>query len=448
MNPSNENVVAAPIAESERLQTLDVLRGVALFGILLMNITGFGLPFAYSDPTNYGGATGANLWAWITTMMVFEGTQRGLFSILFGAGFVALATRRESAGSADAADLHYRRMMLMVVFGMIHSYLLLWRGEILFFYGMVGLFLFPLRKLSTKVLLIVATVGFAISAVWTQGERLAAITKHDKFVAAEAVKAAGGKLAKAQEGEISAWQDALAEAKPDAEKIQKNIDAHQGSYLDLVAYQAPGTANWESWQFYRHFFDYFSMMLIGMALFRGGVLTLAREPRLYWLMLVIGYTVGLTVNYWETRTVIDSGFAVLAFLQTKVTYDLGRVAMTMGHLGLLLLFCRSGYLSGLRNSLAAVGRMAFTNYISHSLICAVLFSGFGLGLYGKLERHQLYYVVFSIWLFQLLVSPIWLRHYLFGPLEWGWRSLTYVKKQPFRRHPVAELVPSVSVSNG
>ena len=78
----------------------------------------------------------------------------------------------------------------------------------------------------------------------------------------------------------------------------------------------------------------------------------------------------------------------------------------------------------------------------------MLFSGFGLGLYGKLERHQLYYVVFSIWLFQLLVSPIWLRHYLFGPLEWGWRSLTYVKKQPFRRHPVAELVPSVSVSNG
>lgn len=85
--------------------------------------------------------------------MVFEGTQRGLFSLLFGAGFVALATRRESAGSADAADLHYRRMMLMVVFGMIHSYLLLWTGEILFFYGVIGMFLYPLRKLAPRVLL-------------------------------------------------------------------------------------------------------------------------------------------------------------------------------------------------------------------------------------------------------------------------------------------------------
>lgn len=122
--------------------------------------------------------------------------------------------------------------------------------------------------------------------------------------------------------------------------------------------------------------------------------------------------------------------------QTQLTYALGRLAMTTGHLGLLLLFCRSGYLSWLRNSLAAVGRMAFTHYISHSLIGAVLFSGFGFGMSGKLERHQLYYVVFSIWL----------RHYLFGPLEWGWRSL---KKQPFRLHPVvAELTPSVAVSNG
>jgi len=119
--------------------------------------------------------------------------------------------------------------------------------------------------------------------------------------------------------------------------------------------------------------------------------------------------------------------------------------MTIGHVGLLLLFCRSGYLSWLRNSLAAVGRMAFTNYISHSIICAVLFSGLGFGLYGKLERHQLYYVVFSIWLFQLIASPIWLRHFLLGPLDWGWRSLTYLRKQPFRRAaPAPVLVPELA----
>lgn len=143
----------------------------------------------------------------------------------------------------------------------------------------------------------------------------------------------------------------------------------------------------------------------------------------------------------ETRTILDSGFAVLAFLQTDVIYDVCRVAMTVGHAGLLLLFCRSGYLSWLRNSLASVGRMAFTNYLSHSLICALLFSGFGFGLYGKLERHQLYYVVFAIWIFQLIASPIWLRQSQFGPLEWGWRCLTYWQRQPLRRAtPVAALV--------
>ena len=168
MSTFPETLAAAPVAESERLQSLDTLRGEALFGILLMNITGFGMPYAYGDPTNFGGATGANLWAWITTNMVFEGTQRELFSLLFGAGFIALATRRESAGSADAADLHYRRMMLMVVFGMIHSYLLLGTSEILFLYGMIGMFLYPLRKLAPRVLCTVA-----------------AIAKFDKFAAAQ-----------------------------------------------------------------------------------------------------------------------------------------------------------------------------------------------------------------------------------------------------------------------
>ena len=428
-----EALPSAPVPESERLQSLDTLRGVALFGILLMNITGFGMPFADGDSSNFGGAMGANLWAWITTSMFFEGTQDGMFSVLFGAGFLALAARRERAGSADSADLHYRRMILMVIFGMIHSYLLLWSSEILYYYGVTGMFLFPLRKLKPRMLFTVAAIGFAVGMVWTQGERLAALGKYEKVSGAQAVTSHGGTLTKAQDEGVKAWKEFELDLKPDAEKIRKGIDAHQGSYPGLVAYQAPFNAHNESWNFYRYFFDLFSMMLIGMALYQTGVLTLVQSARVYWLMILSGYALGLSVNFWETRTIIESGFSVFAFLQTDVTYQVGRVAMTMGHVGLLLLFCRSGYLPWLRNSLAAVGRMAFTNYISHPVICAVLFSGFGFGLYGKLERHQLYYMVFSIWIFQLIASPIWLRHYMFGPLEWGWRSLTYLKKQPLRR---------------
>jgi uncharacterized protein len=114
-----------------------------------------------------------------------------------------------------------------------------------------------------------------------------------------------------------------------------------------------------------------------------------------------------------------------------VTYDLGRLAVATGHLGAMLLFCRSGLFGWLRRSLAAVGRMALTNYLTHSLIALVLFVGFGL--FGKLARHELYYIVFAIWAAQLILSPIWLRHFRFGPVEWLWRALTYLKAPPFRK---------------
>lgn len=112
------------------------------------------------------------------------------------------------------------------------------------------------------------------------------------------------------------------------------------------------------------------------------------------------------MNYYELRIVIDGQFSILALLRALWTYDLGRLAMTIGHLGALLLFCRSGWLPWLQRSLAAVGQMALSNYASHSLICAFVFYGFGLGWYGYLERHQLYYVVFSIWIVQLIISPL------------------------------------------
>jgi uncharacterized protein len=102
-------------------------------------------------------------------------------------------------------------------------------------------------------------------------------------------------------------------------------------------------------------------------------------------------------------------------------------------MSLVLLLCKSGWLSGLLNRLAAVGRMALTNYIMQTVICVFVFTGLGFSLYGALERYQLYYVVGGIWLFQLIVSPIWLKHYRFGPLEWMWRSLTYWQRQPLRR---------------
>ena len=180
----------------------------------------------------------------------------------------------------------------------------------------------------------------------------------------------------------------------------------------------------------------FGMMLIGMGLFKLGVLTLERRTALYLAMVVGGYAIGLATNTWETKHIIDGGFSARAFTEVTTTYDLGRLGMTVGHLGLLLLFVRSGILRPVRRAFAAVGRMAITNYLMHSAICLVLF--ILMGWYGQLERHQLYYVVFAIWAFQLVFSPLWLRYFKFGPVEWVWRSLTYLKPQPMRRGPKAQ----------
>jgi uncharacterized protein len=422
-----------PTRGRDRIHSLDVIRGVALFGILLMNITMFGLPMAYSDPTVYGGATGANLWAWIAATVGFEGTQRALFSILFGAGLVLLTSRLEAAGRPDAADIYYRRALWLIVAGVIHAYLLLWIGEILYFYGLTALFLYAFRKLSPRALLTIAAAGLVVNGAWNVLDSYAATQKSQKAEAAQAVVAGGRELTDEQQSDIDAWSDFVEERKPSDAVLEADIEAHRGSYPDVLVFQAPLGAHHESWFAYRYFFDVFSLMLVGMALFKLGVLTLKQPSRVYWTMVLVGYPLGLAINLYELNIVLDGEFSVLAFLRASWTYDVGRLAMTAGHLGVLLLFCRSGWLQWLQRGLAAVGRMALTSYVSQSIICAFVFYGFGLGLYGELERYELYYVVAAIWLFQLVVSPIWLTYYRFGPLEWLWRTLTYLERQPLRR---------------
>lgn len=429
---TDTEVVVRPVRVESRIQSLDIARGVALFGILLMNITGFGLPYAYSDPTVYGGAEGANRWAWITTNMLFEGTQRGLFTILFGAGVILMTRSLERSGRPNSQDIYFRRNLWLVLFGIIHAYILLWLGEILFYYGVTALFVYGLRHAKTRTLLGLAIGGVVLTVGLNALDTRDGLEKHRAFVVADSLKAQGDSLTKEQSGAIEEWEGLVKGWKPDSAKIQKNLDTMRGSYAEIFVYQAPKAAQYQSWGIYRWFFDYFSMMLLGIVLFRAGLFAAGHPPRVLWMMVVLGYGVGLTVNYFETMTLLRNDFSVLSFLESGITYDLGRIPLTMGHLGLLLLFAQSAGAGWLKAALSAVGRMAFTNYVMTSIICGFFFYGFGLGWYGHLERYQLYYVVGGIWLFQLVFSPLWLARYRFGPLEWLWRWLTYGVKPVMR----------------
>ena len=425
---------AAPAAQ--RIEALDFVRGVALCGILLMNITGFGLPDAYTNPQNAGGATGANLVAWIITEIGFEGTQRALFSMLFGASVILFTSRLEAQGRTDTADIYVRRNLWLIGFGMINAFVLLWHGDILYTYGIIALFLFPFRKLAGKWLMALGLAALLAGAVWNFCESRSALDAYGPYPAAAAARDAGVEPTPEQQQAISAWEQQRASYKSSPESIADAVREQTHGYWRALVHIAPINVIFQTYGLYRYFFDVFGMMLIGMGLFKLGVLTLERRRGLYLAMLLGGYAVGLVTNTLETKWIMDHQFSALAFAEVTTTYDLGRLGMTVGHLGLLLLFVRSGMLRRVRRAFAAVGRMAITNYLMHSAICLVLF--ILMGRYGQLERYQLYYVVFAIWAFQLVFSPLWLRYFKFGPVEWLWRSLTYLKPQPMRRAPKAQ----------
>jgi uncharacterized protein len=187
------------------------------------------------------------------------------------------------------------------------------------------------------------------------------------------------------------------------------------------------------WVYRYDLWDIFSMMLLGIALFKWNVLTAEKSYRFYGIMVAIGYLIGLTTNYFEIKTIISDNFSFLSYSKTNISYDLGRVSVAMGHIGAIMIFIKLPILAWLKTRIAAVGKMALSNYLMHSIICMIIFTGAGFGLFGKLQRYELYYIVFAIWIFQLIVSPIWLKHFHFGPMEWLWRRLSYQYKPAFRK---------------
>ncbi|HMO60792.1 MAG TPA: DUF418 domain-containing protein [Ferruginibacter sp.] len=423
-----------PTPAGNRIKALDIIRGVALCGILLMNIPGFGLFHAYDDISNDGGTTGWNLKVWWINTMLFEGTMRGLFSMLFGAGILVFTSRTVNGNSTMVTDLFFRRLLWMVLFGIIHCYLLLWNGEILYAYGIVGMFAFSFRHLQPKKQILAAVIFLTLSTVWNTYDYYQHKHMYEKATASTIKKNNGDSLTKEENKAIEKWEGFVEERKPGAEKKAEEISAMHKSYWSIVLHKAGENQFMQTVFLYRYnFFDILAMMLMGMAFFKLRIFRAERSKRFYLLMALLGYGIGLPVNYLETHTIQSGTFSILAIDKSYITYDLGRVANTCGHIALIMLFIQSGWPRFLQNALAAVGQMAFTNYIMQTLICNFIFLGYGLSLYGKLQRYELYYIVAGIWILQLIISPLWLKYFQYGPLEWLWRSLTYWAKQPFKK---------------
>jgi uncharacterized protein len=425
---------AGPVAAAQRISSLDMVRGFALLGILLMNIVGFGLHAAYDDPTNAGGATGVNLWTWIVMHVLAEGKMRCLFSMVFGAGVVLLTSGAEARGAGvSTADIYYRRNLWLFTFGIAHAYLL-WHGEILYAYGLCALVLFPFRHVSPGRLIAAGAIMFVLIAganIHAGRELRRTITSGR---AAEAAASAGARLSEEQTEAARKWTELRKHIKPTAAEVEQENQRWRGSVPDVLKVRAEHVWRWHTLPYYHYMnLDIFSMMFVGMGLFKLGVFSASRSLAFYSTMAGAGYAIGISVNSYTAYLRVANHFDPVVNAYSSVTYDAGRLSIGLAHVGVLMLFHKAGLFGWILRPLAAIGQTALSNYLMHSVVCSTLFCGYGFALFGRLQRHQLYYVVAGLWLAQMIISPIWLRYFHFGPAEWAWRSLTYWQRQPFRK---------------
>ena len=438
--------VVGPVQGGERISSLDTVRGFALLGILLMNIVGFGLYGSYDNPTISGGATGINLWIWTAMHILAEGKMRCLFSMVFGAGVILLTSRAEGRGAgASTADVYYRRNLWLAAAGILHAFLL-WQGEILYSYGICALVLYPFRHLAPKALLSIGAVLLVITAgcsVYMGADTAEIINKGKAALLAEK---GGARLTETQAEDKEKWEQLRKHTQPTPAEVEKKNKQWRGGFVDVLKVRAEGVWRWHSTAYYHYWnLDIFSMMFVGMGLFKLGVFSGTRSFRFYAIMAAVGYVLGLSINSYTAYMRVTNNFDLVVSAYTGVTYDIGRLSIALAHVGALMLLVKGGMLLWLMRPLAAIGQMALSNYLMHSVVCSTIFCGYGFGMFGRMERYQLYFVVAGLWLFQMIASPIWLRHFQFGPAEWAWRSLTYWKKQPMRREAPVEM-PSAATA--
>ena len=432
--------LAGPTAQQERIIILDSLRGFAILGILLMNIPAFALPNPVGhDPSLLNEWETINFKVWNFIEWIPNGTQRAIFSMLFGAGILLFIGGKEKRlDGLLPADYFFRRQLWLIVFSLIDVFVLLWWGDILLDYALLGMIMYSFRKLSPKALLIGAGLCFIFMLARENRDLYQdkKIIYRGEMIAS--MDTSTVKLDVIQKEQLGAMQDfrARTSLQGRAKQMEKATLKTQGSYEDLYEYRTDRYIDQLVKYLFFGVWDVLLFMFIGMAFFKMGILTGQASVKTYAWMCITGLGIGLTVSYFRVQQLIDAEFNWFEYTKniSFACYELSRTFRSIGILGLLMLLYKSGLFKWMFALLRPVGQMAFTNYLMQSLICGLFFYGIGFGMYGKLERYEVYLVVAAVWVIQIIYSNIWMHYFRFGPLEWAWRSLTYWKKQPFKKN--------------
>lgn len=403
--------IAAPVGSSERIVAIDVLRGFSVLGILLMNVQSFSMiSAAYLNPVANDKLAGTGFWVWSVSHLLADLKFMAIFSMLFGAGIVLMSERAEER-KALVGKLHRRRQGWLLLIGLAHAHLL-WYGDILVPYAICGLLLFRFRKAAAHRLLVFGTASIVVAGTFLALTG-SAIDQWPPEVLEE---------------QAASWA-------PPAQVAQAEIEAYTGGWLAQTATRSAQARELELFVFVVYLgWRIAGLMLIGMGLFKLGVLSAQRSEEFYRRLAFFGLGIGLPIVALGIDYNVNAGFVFEKSMFHGALFNyVGSLGVGLGYVGVVMLAAKRGWLGGLQRRLAAVGRMALTNYLTQTLICTFLFYGHGLGLFEQVRRPAQLAIVAAVWAIQMLWSPWWLRRYRYGPFEWVWRSLTYGSAQPFKR---------------
>jgi uncharacterized protein len=403
--------LAGPVPRADRIAALDVLRGVAVLGILVMNVQSFAMiQAAYFNPRAWGDLTGANWWVWFISHLLFDQKFITLFSMLFGAGIVLMSGRLEARGR-HPTGMHYRRMAVLLVMGLLHAHLL-WYGDILYAYAICGMVVYWCRRWPPWVQVILGLLGVGIGwMLWTL------MVWSLPYMPEEA----------REELMLMFW--------PTQQMVSQELAAYRGGWIEQMSHRVPTSAEYQTISFIMYTFWWTSgMMLIGMAMFRWGILAATASWRVYALMLLAG-AAGLGAI---VLGVLRGGRLQADWLNMGDYNYWASLLVALGWIALVMLVCRRGWLITAQRLLADVGRMALTNYLLQTVICTTIFYGHGFGLFGRVERTGQVAIVVAVWIVLLICSRLWMSRFAYGPAEWAWRAATYLTRPPLRRRSAAE----------
>ena len=412
------------MAESGRIVTLDIVRGVAVMGILTMNIVVFAMPVgAAMNPLVFGTESAADLASWTFSFIFFDGRMRGLFSFLFGASMLLVIERAQASGRS-AAIVHFARMGWLLVFGLLH-YFLIWFGDILTTYAVTGMVAFAFRNSPVTNLLAAAAAFLLLQFM------MFTLTAGGFYMTELAAMQPGATM-----GSQLDWQQMQSGVGYySADHLQRLLGLYRGAYGGLVQFML--TAKWDRpiESLIVSGPETLAYFLIGIAAYRSGFLTGAWGDGRYRHIAAIGFGIGIPAYAALASVLLFTRFHVPTIFAVEAATVVVRPLMIVATAALIILLTRRG--GRLVDRIAAAGRAAFTNYVATSLLMTFFFYGWGLGLYGSFTRSELWLFVLGGWALMLLWSKPWLDRFRYGPFEWMWRSLARGRLQRISRRPNA-----------